>query len=125
MLIIKIADKHYRIALSAYQMRDYEKTISHASTAKELYIKVGSLNASYNAAELIDRASSSGDTDIIEPTQEDYTIILIIVIILLVAAIIIVRLRRSGPVRSKRAPTKRDIVDDELEQLEQMEGEFK
>jgi tetratricopeptide (TPR) repeat protein len=115
-LVINIADRHYRMALSAYDSGNFNETITYAMAASDLYLRGKSLNASYYAIDLAKKANDSMWSKPEPSDTSDYTPYLIAGILVLLA--IIVYLRMQGPKTPQKRKEKGQPTDEELETLE-------
>jgi tetratricopeptide (TPR) repeat protein len=113
--LIRIADRYYTMAISAYQSKDYVKSLEYAELAGALYTKANSVDASLNAAELARKARQGIEMGPQTSTETDYKPYLIGVIVLLVFAIIYLRVRGTGGGRNAPAIRK---ADEEIEAME-------
>ena len=111
MLVLSFAERHMKLAERAYESADYEKTISYAAFAEELYDKLGREDGKVNAAELANNAREAIKNNTGEKRQNtDYTTYIIVAAVILTLVFIYTRIKPNIGVRSTQT---REFDDEE------------
>jgi len=113
-LVISIADRHYRMALTAYEANDYPQVIKLATFARDLYVKANGYNASYSAADLARRANESMIKKTAPaPTEGVYIPYAVGAIVLVIVMIVFMRMKtpKTPPVRLPEKKAEEDLDD--------------